>query len=107
MGEGVPINTLEGWTALQRDLTRTDEGAARDLMELSRDKHRILPQEGGSPGVRLGWTGWGQLCGEVSRDWQLAACPSNTEGQQHILRNKVRKSREVIIPSLSGFPRPL
>ena len=58
-GRGTPINTLEGWAAFQRDLARLEEGAARDLMEFSRDKCKVLPwarrNPWGSPG--MDWLG--------------------------------------------------
>lgn len=85
-GGGTPINTLKGWAALQRDLARTEEGAARDLMIFSRDKCEVLLW-----GRRNPWDG---LAGGSSAEKCLgchkqhagrdpAACPSSNEGRQH------------------------
>lgn len=40
---GVPIDVLEAWAALQRDVARIEKGTARDLMKFGKDKCQALP----------------------------------------------------------------
>jgi len=38
---GEPTNTLQCWTATQRDLDRLEEGSSRNLTKLQKDKCKV------------------------------------------------------------------
>lgn len=102
------INTLKGWTGIQRELEGLEKQAVRNPMRVNEGKRRVLQLGRNEPcNDRLGLPGWAKGPGGHSGPWAAKKSAAKCGGLLGcVSKSRVCRSKEVLIHLCVAPMRP-